>query len=66
MSLTLDGVRLVRRNTVGVRPGQHMALLSRIHQARPELTFFKVLGPERTVEAAKTEFLHLVESIRPK
>jgi hypothetical protein len=48
----------------GVKGRQEM--LAAIIETAPELTFFKMLGPERTVEAAKTEFLHLVESIRPK
>lgn len=42
------------------------ALLGAIAPTSPELTFFKMVGPEKTVDAAKADFLRLVTSVRAK
>jgi hypothetical protein len=47
-------------------PKAKQVLLGAIAETQPDLTFFKMTGPEKTVDAAKTDFFHLVSTIRPK
>jgi hypothetical protein len=61
----LRGTYLESMGAVGTpKPGQ--VLLGAIAETQPDLTFFKMTGPEKTVDAAKMDFFHLVETIRPK
>ncbi len=46
------------------KPGQ--VLLGAIAETQPDLTFFKMTGPEKSVDAAKADFFHLASTIRPK
>jgi len=41
-------------------------MLAAIAQTEPELTFFKLIGTEKSIEAAKADFLDLVQSIHRK
>ncbi len=50
----------------GTQPTPNRVLLGAIAETAPDLTFFKMLGPDKAVDGAKTDFFHLVESIRPK
>jgi hypothetical protein len=50
----------------GTDPKAGRVLLGAIAETSPDLTFFKMVGPEKTVDAAKTDFFHLVQSIHPK
>lgn len=47
-------------------PKPKYVLLGAIAETQPELTFFKMTGPEKSVDAAKGDFFKLVSSIRPK
>lgn len=50
----------------GTDPKTGRVLLGAIAETQPDLTFFKMVGPEKTVDAAKTDFFHLADSIHPK
>lgn len=47
-------------------PKVRQEMVSAIVETAPELTFFKMVGSEKTVEAAKADLLGLLQSIRAK
>ncbi len=47
-------------------PKTDWAMLGAVVETQPQLTFFKLTGPKKTVLAAKSEFDQLIGGLRPK